>query len=151
MDTQVAELLGGEGVLGTSVKSNLDLARATREGLPTEAAIQLATLILDCVPEGPLGPLMPYKPSTGEFRDLVNGLIGLPRRLTLEQSDVVVRIAGAVARAIDVLGDRKKAVRWLTASNRALGGEIPITLLDTSAGAHEVETVLDRIEYGVYS
>ena len=151
MDTQVAELLGGEGVLGTSVKSNLDLARATREGLPAEAAIQLVALILDCAPEGPLGPLMPYRPSTGEFSDLVNGLIGLPRRLTLEQSDVVVRIAGAVARAIDVLGDRKKAVRWLTASNRALGGEIPITLLDTSAGAHEVETVLDRIEYGVYS
>ena len=44
-----------------------------------------------------------------------------------------------------------EAVRWLTASNRALGGEIPITLLDTSAGAHEVETVLDRIEFGVYS
>src|SRR5260370_27210124 len=131
MDTKVAELLGGEGVLGTSVKSNLDLARATREGLPTQAAVQLATLIFDCVPEGPLGPLIAYRPSTSEFRGLVNGLIGLPRRLTLEQSDVVVRIAGAVARAIDVLGDRKKAVRWLTASNRALGGEIPITFFDT--------------------
>jgi putative toxin-antitoxin system antitoxin component (TIGR02293 family) len=139
MDTQVAELLGGEGVLGTSVKSNLDLARATREGLPTEAAIQLVALILDYVPEGPLGPLMPYTDR------------GAEARLSLEQSDLVVRIAGAVARAIDVLGDRKKAVRWLTTSNRALGGEIPITLLDTSAGAHEVETVLDRIEYGVYS
>jgi putative toxin-antitoxin system antitoxin component (TIGR02293 family) len=68
-----------------------------------------------------------------------------------EQSDAVVRVAGALARAIDVLGDRKKAVRWLTSSNRALGGEIPITLLDTSAGTHEVETILDRIEYGVYS
>src|SRR6266849_4903810 len=139
MDTQVAELLGGEGVLGRSVKSNLDLARATREGLPTEAAIQLVALILDCVPEGPLGPLMPYAAGRAAAR------------LNLEQSDVVVRIAGAMARAIDVLGDRKKAVRWLTTSNRALSGEIPITLLDTSAGAHEVETVLDRIEYGVYS
>lgn len=111
----------------------------------------MAALILDCVPEGPLGPLMPYGYRTGEPGDPANGLIEMPRRLTLEQSDVVVRIAGAVAKAIDVLGDRKKAVRWLTASNRALGGEIPITLLDTSAGAHEVDTVLDRIEYGVYS
>jgi len=42
-------------------------------------------------------------------------------------------------------------VHWLTTANRALGGEIPITLLDTSAGAHEVDAVLDRIEYGVYS
>jgi putative toxin-antitoxin system antitoxin component (TIGR02293 family) len=130
------------------VKSNLDLARATREGLPAEAAIQLVALILDYVPEGPLGPLMPYGSWTGQRSHYAQFAVA---RLSLEQSDVVVRIAGAVARAIDVLGDRKKAVRWLTASNRALGGEIPITLLDTSAGAHEVETVLDRIEYGVYS
>jgi putative toxin-antitoxin system antitoxin component (TIGR02293 family) len=74
-----------------------------------------------------------------------------PPRLTPEQSDVVIRTARTLAKAIDILGDRPKAVHWLTTANRALGGEIPITLLDTSAGAHEVEAVLDRIEYGVYS
>jgi putative toxin-antitoxin system antitoxin component (TIGR02293 family) len=74
-----------------------------------------------------------------------------PARLTPEQSDVVIRTACILAKAIDILGDRAKAVHWLSTANRALGGEIPITLLDTSAGAHEVEAVLDRIEYGVYS
>ena len=74
-----------------------------------------------------------------------------PARLTPEQSDVVIRTARTLAKAIDILGDREKAAHWLTAPNRALGGEVPISLLDTSAGAHEVETVLDRIEYGVYS
>jgi putative toxin-antitoxin system antitoxin component (TIGR02293 family) len=74
-----------------------------------------------------------------------------PERLTPEQSDVVIRTAQTLAKAIDVLGDREKAAHWLTTPNRALGGEIPISLLDTSTGAHEVEIVLDRIEYGVYS
>jgi putative toxin-antitoxin system antitoxin component (TIGR02293 family) len=147
MDTQVGELLGGEEVLGASVKSNLDLARATREGLPEEAAIQLVEFILECAPDGPLGPLTPHRSSTPVGKELVQ----TPRRMRAEQSDAVVRVAGALARAIDLLGDRKKAVRWLTSSNRALGGEIPITLLDTSAGTHEVEAILDRIEYGVYS
>jgi hypothetical protein len=45
MDTQVADLLGGERVLGASVKSNLDLARATRKGLPAETAVQLVEAI----------------------------------------------------------------------------------------------------------
>src|SRR5580700_3823900 len=55
MDTQVADLLGGARVLGASVKSNLDLARATRQGLPAETAVQLVEAIRgsDVVAEGP--------------------------------------------------------------------------------------------------
>jgi putative toxin-antitoxin system antitoxin component (TIGR02293 family) len=193
MDTQVADLLGGERVLGASVKSNLDLARATRKGLPAETAVELVEairgshvqveagrpktrrlrnvkLLLDrldievrvtsrplpapigLLAMGPLGSLI------GSLRDTVNrrktGVAKVntpPVRLTPEQSDVVIRTARTLAKAIDILGDRKKAAHWLTTPNRALGGEIPITLLDTSAGAHEVEAVLDRVEYGVYS
>src|ERR1039457_5921774 len=124
MDTQVADLLGGERVLGASVKSNLDLARATRQGLPAM---------------GPLGALIDSlrhaanRQKTGDANADAS-----PARLTPEQSDMVIRTARTLAKAIDILGDRDKAAHWLTAPNRALGGEIPITLLDTSAGAHEV-------------
>ena len=136
METQVIDLLGGAEVLGEYLRSNLDLVRATREGLPAETAVRLADLISD----SPAGI------------DMIAGCAAnLPGRLTPEQSDIVVRTATVLARAIDVLGDKKKAVHWLTTSNRALGGEIPITLLDTSAGVHEIETLLGRIEYGVYS
>jgi hypothetical protein len=41
MGRQVADLLGGARVLGASIKSNLDLAHATRQGLPAETAVQL--------------------------------------------------------------------------------------------------------------
>ena len=141
METQVADLLGGERVLGASVKSNLELAHATREGLPVETAVRLiATIRGSGVPMGgAMGPLGDLATAQGEAR------------LTPAQSDLVIRTARALAKAIDTLGDREKAAHWLTTPKLALGGEIPIALLDTSAGAHEVEALLERIEYGVYS
>jgi putative toxin-antitoxin system antitoxin component (TIGR02293 family) len=183
MDTQVSDLLGGARVLGASVKSNLDLARATRQGLPAETAVQLVEAIRGSdavVAEGPprrrlrrVPKMVAQEPEVEAIRLTAMGPLGAvidslpnavgrrkageakanasPDRLTPEQSDVVIRTARTLAKAIDVLGDREKAAHWLTTPNRALGGEIPISLLDTSAGAHEVETVLDRIEYGVYS
>jgi uncharacterized protein (DUF2384 family) len=103
MDTRVAELLGGERVLGASVKSNLDLARAIRQGLPAETAVQLADLILN------------FKPLQGAVKEVLNRLrVGNgeertpPARLTPEQSDAVVRTARTLAKAIDVLGEKKK-------------------------------------------
>jgi putative toxin-antitoxin system antitoxin component (TIGR02293 family) len=144
MDTQVADLLGGERVLGASVKSNLELARATRLGLPAEAVVQL----LEAIGLQATGPLEALVVSLSHP---ANRMKTGDARLTPEQSDLVIRTAGMLAKAIDVLGDRERAAHWLTLPNRALGGEIPITLLDTSAGAREVEALLDRIEYGVYS
>ena len=101
---------------------------------------------------GPLGVVIGSLPYSVSLRkaDEANANAS-PERLTPEQSDVVIRTAHTLAKAIDVLGDGEKAAHWLTTPNRALGGEVPISLLDTSAGVHEVETVLDRIEYGVYS
>jgi putative toxin-antitoxin system antitoxin component (TIGR02293 family) len=43
------------------------------------------------------------------------------------------------------------AARWLRRPNRALGGERPLDLLTSDAGARVVEQVLGRIEHGVYS
>jgi putative toxin-antitoxin system antitoxin component (TIGR02293 family) len=50
-----------------------------------------------------------------------------------------------------VFGERAKASRWLHNPNRALGGVSPLSLLDTDLGTREVEQILGRIEYGVYS
>ena len=112
--------------------------RATREGLPAGTAVELAGIL----GEGSPGQL------TGTLGDV---LLHDSGRLTPQESDAVVRIAQALAKAIDVLGDKRKGAHWLATPNRALGGESPISLLDTSAGTHEVEALLDRIEYGVYS
>ena len=55
------------------------------------------------------------------------------------------------ATTVEMLGNPDKAVEWLRTPNRALGGELPLDRLDTDLGARDVEDVLGRIAYGVYS
>jgi len=68
-----------------------------------------------------------------------------------EESERVVRLARVLAEASDVLGDLEKARRWLLKRNRALGGEIPVRLLDTDIGTNAVLDELGRIEHGVFA
>ena len=73
------------------------------------------------------------------------------RRLRRDESDRLFRLVRIAEQATQVLGSRDKASMWLHTSNRALGGQPPLTLLDTDLGARQVEEILGRIEYGVYS
>jgi len=79
-------------------------------------------------------------------RRLANGA-----RLSPEESDRMMRVARVFAQTKETLGDSAKAGRWLQRPNLALGGERPLDLLDTDAGRHDVETILGRIEWGIYS
>ena len=47
--------------------------------------------------------------------------------------------------------DSERAHRWLKEPQRGLGNRTPLSLLGTEAGAREVEDLLGRIEYGVFS
>jgi putative toxin-antitoxin system antitoxin component (TIGR02293 family) len=69
--------------------------------------------------------------------------------LTAEQSDRLSRVMRVIASAEDTFGTEAKAARWLRRPTVALGGEAPITLLDTSEGAREVERLLSRIDHGL--
>lgn len=72
-------------------------------------------------------------------------------RLTHNESDRLFRVARIAGMAEEVLGDRKKASRWLQKPNRALGGSVPLEQLDTDIGARRVEAVLGRAAHGVVS
>jgi putative toxin-antitoxin system antitoxin component (TIGR02293 family) len=72
-------------------------------------------------------------------------------RLSAIESERILRLVRVVARAEHVLGDREAALDWLSSSNRALGGDEPVSLLDTELGAKRVLDVLGRIEHGVYN
>jgi len=52
---------------------------------------------------------------------------------------------------IDVMESRDHFMQWLSLSNTALGGMLPIDLLEVPGGIDKVRDVLGRIEYGVYS
>lgn len=74
------------------------------------------------------------------------------RRLSRVESDRLVSISRLVAAAVELFdGSRDKAVRWLLAPNRALGGASPLEMAATETGAREVESLVGRLEYGVFS
>jgi putative toxin-antitoxin system antitoxin component (TIGR02293 family) len=54
------------------------------------------------------------------------------------------------ALATEVFGNPEKAERWLHTRNRVLE-DVPLHLLDTPQGVEMVETVLHRIDHGIFS
>jgi putative toxin-antitoxin system antitoxin component (TIGR02293 family) len=72
-------------------------------------------------------------------------------RLEPGESDRVVRFARLTGKAVEVLETRENARRWLTSPQAGLGGAVPLDYAETEIGAREVEDLLGRIEYGVYS
>ncbi|HEY3601037.1 MAG TPA: antitoxin Xre/MbcA/ParS toxin-binding domain-containing protein [Chthoniobacterales bacterium] len=93
--------------------------------------------------------------------DRLAALLGLARatmhrrkasgRLTSDESDKVVRFARLLGHAVHLFGSVENARRWLKAPQRGLGGAVPLEYAQTEAGAREVEKLLGRIDYGVYS
>ena len=142
----VVKILGVEAVLDQPIIPIDDvntLATIVRQGLPSKAADRIAEYY-------------------GLSRKQVSDLIGVSVR-TLErhqkdnkllnplQSDRLLRYAHIAARAEEIFEDVQVAKNWLRRPNQALGGEMPLNLLDTETGVNQVEDVLTRIEYGVYS
>ena len=72
-------------------------------------------------------------------------------RLTTDESDKVVRFARLLGHAVHLFGSVEDARRWLKTPQRGLGGAVPLDYAQTEAGAREVENLLGRIDYGVYS
>lgn len=72
-------------------------------------------------------------------------------RLGPAESDRVVRLARLIGKAAKVLGDIEAARQWLNSPQFGLGGAVPLDYAETEIGAREVENLLGRIEYGVYS
>jgi len=72
-------------------------------------------------------------------------------RLKSDESDKVIRLFRMIQFANTVFGDRDKAHTWLRRPNKALKNKVPLALLKTEPGARLVETMLGRIEQGIYS
>jgi putative toxin-antitoxin system antitoxin component (TIGR02293 family) len=71
------------------------------------------------------------------------------RRLTPEQSEKVLRIAHAYARAAEVFGDQGRGEVWMDREHPELDDQTPAELLDTEFGARRIEQLLGRIEHGI--
>lgn len=119
------------------------LIAQVREGLPPRAAKRIAEYF--GLTQQQVAALMGVSPRTLERHQKDNKL------LSSVQSDRLLRYARMAARAEQVFEDEQVAKNWLKRPNQALGGETPLSLLDTETGVEQVNQVLTRIEYGIYS
>lgn len=135
---EVARKLGGQSVLGAVVRSQADLALAVRNRLPLTTLKGLSQAGL----------------SDQEIEKFV-----IPQRtrrhradkqqpLTIEESDRAVRLLRVQSLAEDTFDDKAKANRWLRRPLTELGGETPLSVAQTEAGARVIETILGKIAWG---
>jgi len=72
-------------------------------------------------------------------------------RLSPDESDKVIRFSRLLEHAARVFGDIEKGRAWLKYPQYGLGGAVPLDYARTEIGAREVDNLLGRIDYGVYS
>ena len=72
-------------------------------------------------------------------------------KIDKEESEKLVRYQRLLRKAEDVFGNTASAREWLTHQQIGLGNAVPLEFARTEIGAREVENLLGRIEYGVYS
>lgn len=82
-------------------------------------------------------------------RSTMKARLGKNQSLSATEQDRMYRIGRVWDRAVDVLEDDEAARAWINRDNRSLGGESPLSLLDTEAGYELVLDTLGRIESGV--
>jgi putative toxin-antitoxin system antitoxin component (TIGR02293 family) len=137
--SDVAAVMGGEGVLGTDVHSLSDLEAVVSRGLPKQAlrniaqrlfpdSRQLNSVVYKVVPEAT------YKRRS---------------RLTLAESERTERLARVIAAAEYVWDDRADAREWLNRPHPELGHKSPLQSAMTELGARQVEELLAKLFYGL--
>jgi putative toxin-antitoxin system antitoxin component (TIGR02293 family) len=130
--------LGGRSVLGEDVASDADLARLVNHRIPLR--------VLTCIKRIGFSDqeiwryIIPAR--TQRHRK------ARKERLTVEESDRLVRLTRIQALAEDALGDAEKANRWLREALRVLDDKAPLDVAQTDSGARVIEQILAKIDWG---
>lgn len=138
----VESVLGGKGVLGAKPQSSLDWIGMIREGIPAAAIESVLSAVRLSQAELAQALGIPERTLARRKRDGV---------LNSEESSKLLRLARVISRASEVFDDSIAAIDWLKSANAALGGNAPLSLLDTDIGAESVLDTLGRIEHGVFA
>ena len=71
-------------------------------------------------------------------------------KLTVEESDRVLRVIRVLSLAESVYGSRVRALVWLRTPHARLDGRVPLSLLNTDTGSRMVEELLAQIDEGMF-
>jgi len=164
----VTAVLGGEKELGQKITRRIDFDALIKKGIPLGVIAHIKKELN--LPDEVIARIIGVSPRTlARWRKTVKmpakairgAVAEKPRRekatpsaserLSPVESDRVYRFARIVALAEDVFEDKKEALEWLNSPQYGLGGRVPFDMLQTDAGAREVEELLIRIDYGVIS
>lgn len=140
----ISQALGGDKLLGKTIKSSLDFDQIIQQGLPSKSVYFLQNL-LGLSDEEYASTLGVSGRWLGRYRKTPQ------KHLDPNVSDRLYRIARIFKLAESVLENQSSAIQWLHRPQTGLNEKIPLALIRTEAGTKEVEELLYRIEYGIYS
>ena len=126
-------------LVGQTIRSETDVLGVVRKGLPASAVFGFAR-------EFTLDPELVAPSSTLRRR------AGKNEALTVEESERLMRIARVTSLAEALYNDEERAKRWLGKPGAFVPGEpaiSPLALAATEAGARIVESVIQRVAYGM--
>ncbi|RAJ10990.1 putative toxin-antitoxin system antitoxin component (TIGR02293 family) [Chitinophaga skermanii] len=135
-------ILGGEKNIHRAVNSELDYLDLSIHGIPKSSIISIAEY-LD-IPMKDMADLVNLSPKTLERKkntDLLSEVV----------SSQAIEIASTIAHGIEVFDDMETFKHWLNKENRAIAGKKPLEIMNTATGLKIINTILTRIEEGVYS
>lgn len=136
----VAEVLGGERLIGQPVRSLADLSDLVDRGLPKMSLGTVAKRISQ---------------DPKQRRAIMHGIVPEATykrrrdRLSRDESERTERLARITAHALSVWGDEQDARQFLTTPHPLLGERTPVEAAVTDLGARQVEQILAAIEFGL--
>jgi putative toxin-antitoxin system antitoxin component (TIGR02293 family) len=136
---EIADVLGGEAILGRDVHSLSDLEQTVSTGLPKRSLRMAAERV--CPGRGEARRVI--------FRVVPEATYKRRTRLSLSESERTERLARVIAGAEFVWADRTAAREWLTRPHPELEERTPLDAGLSEVGARQVEELLDRILYGI--
>lgn len=119
----------------------MEVIRQIRRGLSGSTLGKVAEVYQ--LPQTEIYELLKISAKTGQRAK--NGI------LDVDKSDHVVQMIKVVVRANGIFKEYDRAMTWLKSPCYSLGGEVPLSLLDTTEGIELVMDTLGRIEHGVFS
>ena len=130
-------------LLGLKASDAFELRERVEEGLPYSALERFQRNV--SLPMAEITELVQIPPRTLTRRKASG-------RLHTDESDRLVRASRVVGRALDLFeGDLAAAKAWLSSPQHALAGATPLAMARTGVGAREVESLVGRLEHGVFS
>ncbi len=133
---------GQSGKVAAKKFAPSEIIERLKAGLPVQELDELRS-DLD-LPMDKLVPMLGISKATLHRRKVTG-------KLDVVESDRVVRFARLLGKAAAVMESVEAGRRWLSSPQVGLGGSTPLEYAQTEVGAREVENLLGRIEYGVYS